>query len=43
MRIYKDGKQIGVQDAEGKNFFFKKSDNLNPPKDIKVLDAKKEK
>jgi len=46
MRIYdKQGNQIGVQDAKGKNFFFKKEDNKNPPKDftLKKADAVKEK
>lgn len=38
----KDGKQIGVRDAEGKDFYFDKKDNLNPPKDIKIVDPKKE-
>ena len=34
MRLFdKAGKQIGVQDGKGKNFFFKKSDIANPPKD----------
>lgn len=44
MRLYnKDGKQIGVQDANGNNYFFTKKDNENPPKDVKVKDPAKEK
>lgn len=44
MRIYnKDGKQIGVQDDKGNNFFFDKKDNLNPPKDFVVKEVKEEK
>jgi len=44
VRIWnKDGKQIGVQDGKGKNYFFENEDNLNPPQKVYIGQPPKKK